>query len=174
MSKETAIQTKYNGRFYRSRGEARCAVLFYACQLRFEYEKEGFWLEDGGRYLPDFWLPRLGLWLEVKGDLPTREAKHKCHCLADETQQRVAMTYGSPGLETIVGCFSPGWSGHAIQTLPALLMQWLRPEVALAAIEEAQSARFEFGESPKVVPLPLAQISGPKTPTTSSGANLPF
>jgi len=36
------IQTKHNGRFYRSRGEARYAVLFDACQLRYEYEKEGF------------------------------------------------------------------------------------------------------------------------------------
>jgi hypothetical protein len=59
-------------------------------------------------------------------------------------------------LETIVDCFSPGWSGHALQTVPAFFMQWLRPQIVLAAIEEAQSARFEFGENPSVVRLRLA------------------
>ena len=170
VTKVIAIPTKYNGRFFRARGEARYAVLFDACQLPFEYEKEGFWLEEGGKYLPDFWVPRLDLWFEVKSALPTREAIHKCHCLADETKQRVAMGYSSPGLETIVACFRDGWSGHQIQTLPTFLMQWLRPEVALAAIGEAQSARFEFGESPKVFPLPVPQLSGPKTtPLTKIG-----
>jgi hypothetical protein len=121
-----AIQTRFNGRFFRTRGEARYAVLFDACQLSYEYEKEGFWLEAGGRYLPDFWLPRLDCWFEVKSEQPKREAIHKCHCLADETQQRVAMAYSSPGLETMVACFSPGCSGHMIQTVPAFFMQWLQ------------------------------------------------
>jgi hypothetical protein len=162
----TPIQTQYGGRFFRTRGEARYAVFFDACQLRYEYEKEGYWLEEGGRYLPDFWLPRLDCWFEVKSELPTREAIHKCHCLADEKQQRVAMAHCSPGLETIVDCFSPGWSGHLIQTLPVFFMQWLRPEVVLASIEEAQSARFEFGETPprRVAPLRLA-ASKPQLPT---------
>ena len=141
MTKVTAIQTKFNGRFFRARGEARYAVMFDACQLRFEYEKEGFWLEAGGKYLPDFWVPRLGLWFEVKGELPTPDARLKCHCLADETQKRVVMTCGSPGLETAALCFNPGWDGHVIQTLPAFLMHWLRPEIVLAAIEQAQQAK---------------------------------
>jgi hypothetical protein len=48
------IQTRYDGLVFRTRGEARYAVFFDACLLRYEYEKEGFWLEEAGKYLPDF------------------------------------------------------------------------------------------------------------------------
>jgi len=51
-----AIQTKINAHRYRSRLEARYAVLLQMCGLPFQYEREGFELESG-RYLPDFWLP---------------------------------------------------------------------------------------------------------------------
>ena len=48
--------------------EARWAVFFDALGVKWEYEKEGFELEDGTRYLPDFWLPERGVWVEVKGE----------------------------------------------------------------------------------------------------------
>ena len=60
------IQTKFNDHFFRSRLEARFAVLLHACGLSYQYEREGFELPLR-RYLPDFWLPTLGIWLEVKG-----------------------------------------------------------------------------------------------------------
>jgi hypothetical protein len=171
----TAIQTRFKGRYYRSRTEARYAALFSFCRLPFDYEKEGFWLELG-RYLPDFFLPSLDMWFEVKGALPTCEATNKCHCLADETNQRVVMAYGAPGWETDLGCFSPGWHGNGIQALPAFLMQWISPEIVLLAIEAAQSVRF--GEPGNIVPLPLAQRAPePKlllTKTSDRGVDLPF
>ncbi len=77
--------------------------------------------------------------------------------MADETQKRVALAYSSPGLETTIASLAPGWSGHLIQTMPEFFMQWLRPEIVLAAIVEAQSARFEFGEEPRVVPLHIGR-----------------
>jgi len=164
----TPIQTQYGGQFFRTRGEARFAVFFDACQLHYEYEKEGFWLEEGGKYLPDFfgYQNSIAGW-KYKSELPKPLAILKCHCLADETQKRVVMTHSSPGLETLVACFSPGWNGHMLQTVPAFFMQWLRPEVVLAAIQQAQSARFEFGETPNVVPLRL-------TTSKPSNATLPF
>jgi hypothetical protein len=154
-----AIETRYNGRSFRTRGEARFAVLFDVCQLRSIYEPEGFWPDDGQRYLPDFWLPGLDYYFKVKSELPKREAIYKCYALADETGKRVAMAHGSPGLETLVDCFYPGSSKRFITTVPAFFMQWLHSDVVLAAIEAAQSARFEFGETPKVIPFPAA----PKT-----------
>ena len=63
------IETVYRGYRFRSRLEARWAVFFDAVGLEFEYEKEGFDLGDGIKYLPDFWIPSLNLWIEVKGDL---------------------------------------------------------------------------------------------------------
>jgi hypothetical protein len=64
-----AIETIYGGYRFRSRLEARWAVFFDAVGLPYDYEKEGFILDDCTKYLPDFWLPSLNLWVEIKPDL---------------------------------------------------------------------------------------------------------
>lgn len=69
-----AIETLYNGYRFRSRLEARWAVFFDALKIRYEYEKEGFDLGGGLRYLPDFWLPELQCWIEIKPTWRDREA----------------------------------------------------------------------------------------------------
>ena len=61
-----AINTLYKNRLFRSRLEARWAVFFDALGIEWEYEKEGYDLGVAGWYLPDFWLPTLGLFWEVK------------------------------------------------------------------------------------------------------------
>jgi hypothetical protein len=68
------IETIYKGYRFRSRGEARWAVFFDAVGLPYDYEKEGFVLDDGTKYLPDFWLPSLKLWVEVKSDIEIIES----------------------------------------------------------------------------------------------------
>lgn len=70
MSADTirAIPTTYAGVSFRSRLEARWATFFDALGIRWEYEAEGYEYESW-RYLPDFWLPDLGYWCEVKGDV---------------------------------------------------------------------------------------------------------
>ena len=60
------IETFYAGHRFRSRLEARYAVLFDSLGIRWEYEGQGF--EVVGRpYLPDFRLLDSGTWVEVKG-----------------------------------------------------------------------------------------------------------
>jgi len=59
------IETLYNGYRFRSLLEARWAVFFDHCGLRYEYEPEGFDL-DGIWYLPDFYIPSLKQYFEVK------------------------------------------------------------------------------------------------------------
>lgn len=68
MSKHAlkAIETLFKGYRFRSRLEARWACFFDAAGIRWEYEKEGFQLENGVLYLPDFWLPDHALWIEIK------------------------------------------------------------------------------------------------------------
>ena len=74
-----AIETRYKGYRFRSRLEARWAVFFDALGLKWEYEPEGFELEGGARYLPDFRVEYPGRgpseihheWFECKGDLRT-------------------------------------------------------------------------------------------------------
>jgi len=77
-----AIQTKYAGCFFRSRLEARWAVFLDHVGIQWQYEYQGFacpyrlTLEDGTfPYLPDFWLPELGMYAEVKGSLTANETK---------------------------------------------------------------------------------------------------
>jgi hypothetical protein len=148
----SSIQTVFNDRRFRSRLEARYAVLLHTCGLVYQYEREGFDLPLR-KYLPDFWLPTLGIWLEVKGWTATDLEKQLCQNLADEQRRRVVMACGDPSLGTIVGCFMPDADGLLMQMLPDFLMQWISPNIVLEAISLAQSSRFEFGETPKVVSL---------------------
>lgn len=60
------IETKYADYKFRSRLEARWALYFDLCEVRWAYEAEGFTLSDGQRYLPDFWLPDYNQFVEVK------------------------------------------------------------------------------------------------------------
>lgn len=62
----SAIETAYKGRLFRSRLEARWAVFYDALGIKWDYEPEGFNLPSG-RYLPDFYLPDLECWIEIKG-----------------------------------------------------------------------------------------------------------
>lgn len=77
-----ALPTMYGGINYRSRIEARWAVFFDSLGLQHEYEREGYDLGDGKLYLPDFWLPELKYWVEIKGDDPDEDACDKAHRLA--------------------------------------------------------------------------------------------
>jgi hypothetical protein len=63
-----AIETVYKGHRFRSRLEARWAVFFDSLGIKYQYELEGFECDEGGRYLPDFYLPDSQTWVEVKGD----------------------------------------------------------------------------------------------------------
>jgi hypothetical protein len=60
-----AIETRYAGCRFRSRLEARWAVFFDHLDIRWEYEPQGFELPRG-QYLPDFYLPGIGKWVEIK------------------------------------------------------------------------------------------------------------
>ncbi|MEX3101208.1 MULTISPECIES: hypothetical protein [unclassified Streptomyces] len=64
-----AIETYYAGHLFRSRLEARWAVVFDNLGIRWEYEPQGYRVGGQRRaYLPDFHLTGLGWWVEVKGD----------------------------------------------------------------------------------------------------------
>jgi len=77
-----AIETEYRGCHFRSRQEARWAVCFDALGIRWQYENEGFRFDNGMCYLPDFLLPELRLWVEVKGRAPTDDEFIKATLLA--------------------------------------------------------------------------------------------
>lgn len=72
-----AIETSYAGHRFRSRSEARWAVFFDHLRIEWKYEHEGFETPDGFRYLPDFFLPSIGVFAEVKGGLVTTADSEK-------------------------------------------------------------------------------------------------
>lgn len=91
----TPLQTKYDGRHFRSRTEARWAVFFNSLGFHYEYEKEGFDL-DGRWYLPDFWLQPFDRFLEVKGAEPTPQEIELCKRLAQAGGKGVWLVSGQP------------------------------------------------------------------------------
>jgi len=60
-----ALPSFYRGVKFRSRLEARWAALFDHYEIVWGYEPEGF-ETPSGRYLPDFYLPELESYVEVK------------------------------------------------------------------------------------------------------------
>jgi hypothetical protein len=89
-----AIETAYKGYRFRSRIEARWAVFFDTLGVRWEYEKEGYELANGARYLPDFWLPDLECFVEVKGAEPTDDEHNLAHLLREESGSPVVIVHG--------------------------------------------------------------------------------
>lgn len=97
-----AIETKYKGYRFRSRLEARWAVFFDALGVQWEYEKEGFDLGERGWYLPDFWLSKEQVWIEIKGSRPTVEEGIKASRLAKFGNYPVLLVWGTPGEEDVI------------------------------------------------------------------------
>jgi hypothetical protein len=109
-----AIETVYNGYKFRSRLEARWAVFFTEAGISYQYELEGFELAGGVRYLPDFFLPDIGVFVEVKPHRDiTRPELRKIIQFAVDGDQRLLLILGTPSNEEmylIDRRTSDGWS----------------------------------------------------------------
>jgi hypothetical protein len=95
----------------RSRLEARWAARLDALGLVWEYEPQVLRLGRGrgGFYLPDFWLPGQGCWLEVKGP----------HWERFEKTQALARRLGSQGLVLVATAQGVCWRVPYRGPLPA-------------------------------------------------------
>ena len=94
-----AIDTIYNGYKFRSRLEARWAVFFDELDIKYDYEVEGFDLGDAGWYLPDFWLPDIQAWIEIKpipNHIGNADEDIKARALRSETGFPVLICGGAP------------------------------------------------------------------------------
>jgi len=90
------IETRAYGCRFRSRLEARWAVAFTEARIAWQYEPQGFDLGDAGLYLPDFWLPQVSMWAEVKPDKPTDDELRKAHALACQSGNPCLLLVGPP------------------------------------------------------------------------------
>ena len=174
-----AIDTEYDGHRFRSRLEARWAVFFNAVGLTYEYEIEGFEM-DGTRYLPDFYIPSLNRWFEIKGQSLDLEEIKKCEEFCwrlDKENIKYSILVGSPNLCAVrignyFGILEYVWEWVSdkypencrFQAPQELIKEeyysrfvkglWVVPdkteEEVAVAAIAAGKARFEFGEKPDV------------------------
>lgn len=90
-----AKKTVYQGYKFNSRLEATWACYFDLMGVPWLYEVDAYNL-DGLTYIPDFWLPELKMWLEIKGELMTDERGMKIM----EKARRLAVLSGHPVILT--------------------------------------------------------------------------
>jgi hypothetical protein len=161
-----AIETRYKGYRFRSRLEARWAVFFDALGIEWEYEKEGYDLPSGP-YLPDFWLPQVRMWAEVKPEEFTEKQETLCQSLAEQTGFSCLLLVGVPSFREYAA-ISPedGWDGGPWRTTYVICTEYLCEHRFFCcngdsrdpddyeyfygyhyAVSAARSARFEHGES---------------------------
>ena len=137
------IETHYNGYRFRSRLEARWAVFFDAAGIKYEYEPEGYVLDDGTPYLPDFYLPELRAFVEIKrANLPDDEresAEEKCRLLsAGNLDDSVLLCAGDP-VDMDIMIFCGAWAPEVKKVVP-----W---EDSAFFVKGAVWLEFENGET---------------------------
>lgn len=143
------IPTKYKDVLFRSRLEARWSVFFEKAGLKWEYEKQGFVLDDGVPYLPDFWLPDLDAWCEVKPFNLSKNELSKCKLLAKGSQHKVILAIGIPGT-TPTKCVNYYRDDNLVR-IGEWNWEFILPfddtGIVQKAFEKARLAHFEHGQS---------------------------
>ena len=91
------VSVEYNGIIFKSKLEAKWACYFDCIGIKWQYEPNLFKFKNNIYYKPDFFLPQVNLWAEVKIDneLTTLEIE-KIKCLINETGKRCILLNGGP------------------------------------------------------------------------------
>jgi hypothetical protein len=165
-----AIETHYAGCRFRSRLEARWGVFFNSIGWQWQYEPQGFTVgPESIPYLPDFWLPELDLWVEVKGvvtpkdfrtlvwaasemGLPARPDGTDVARLDEIAQSRILLLGDVPEPDDLAGSihwtFDQGASGRTVATRRFLAQtaQGVRPIQIYGSVPVMDMAYFEADE----------------------------
>lgn len=171
------IETHYDGHRFRSRLEARWAVFFNTLGIKYQYEVEGYEMGDL-RYLPDFHIPSLDRWFEIKGKPLTETELKKCEEFCrrlDNENIKFSILIGPPNdcavrvgeyfgiMEYVWEWPSEKYPDDCRMLVPTEVIDkeyysrflkglWVVPEATeedvAIAAIAASKARFEFGETP--------------------------
>jgi len=122
------IQQLYDGHQFRSRLEARFAFFWNRVGLSYEYEPRLFEFPLSNhspllpthpsktiKYEPDFYLPSLKVWIEVKPKYPKPIEIVKAYLLAKKTQQSVFIVWNPKKMLMVSFVIHPGSSEPCIQ-----------------------------------------------------------
>ena len=91
---------------YKSKIEAHWAVFFSELGIKFDYERSIFVPDsskrDGGYAVrPDFWIPQLNLWCEVKPDEKFVDLdKDRANLFVQRSRERCAFLVGHPAMRS--------------------------------------------------------------------------
>lgn len=118
-----AITTRYNGYQFRSRTEARWAVFFDAMNIKYQFEPQGYDLPSG-KYLPDFFLPRYRMWVEIKGTSPSALEINHCRELSHGTKQRVLLIVGQTRSYSLIMFSEKGINVRNLVNSPVTTQIW--------------------------------------------------
>lgn len=139
-----AIDTFYNGHYFRSRLEARWAVFFDKLRIKYEYEVEGFESPKGERYLPDFYLPETylrdgcetgrGVYIEIK---PGNFKKSYLNC-SEWFDKPLILFTGNP-YDQIWGAWGVDDSGYQITP-------WWDNCMKVWVCRSCRTSKIEFSE----------------------------
>lgn len=154
------IETLYKDYLFRSRTEARFAVFWDVIGEKWQHETEGFDL-DGDWYLPDFFLPRMECFIEIKGPRPTEKEIRLCRKLQFFAEKNVAIFHGLPNEnDGILFGWSENHGGEFVESLAAWTIDdgFLaftdypngESEILQNAARRAKQARFEYGQTPEI------------------------
>lgn len=175
---ETAHATLYSMVQFRSRLEADWAASLHALNIEWKYEPRLVTLPSGEHYLPDFWLPQIGTWIEVKGDgVPrTEKAREFADLVLCTCQERCTCQWfggqivliGHPALRTEGLRFGAlYWEDARYASVLALCHHcdghsWLRPRISLRcrncgvldprALTMSGTAELEFRHADRIDP----------------------
>lgn len=93
-----AIETIYNGYRFRSRLEAKWAIFFDELKIKYQYELEGYELPNGMRYLPDFYIESMDVFVKIKPsiDLISNEEIDKMISFSIDRGKNLLLITGEP------------------------------------------------------------------------------
>lgn len=151
-----SIDTFYNGNYFRSRLEARWAVFFDLAGIYYEYEPEGYELQNREKYLPDFYLPKYECYVEVKPE----HNDHTCSNIENtavravqcciESGKGMLFLLGSP-TRCVMKMYKPSFSsGIPVEILNDWVKKWL----------SVKKSNFSF--LPEAIEEDLAEVADKK------------
>ena len=104
--------TRYKHIIYRSKTEARWAAILDQLGVPHLYEPQAYAIGGAKHYLPDFWLPSAGVFLEIKGAEPVDSELFKARQLATVTRKTVLILSGLRKTNYTCNAMALAWMGH--------------------------------------------------------------